>query len=183
MRTILFLGLSFNYLFFPCELPVKAQTQLMLMRVINNTGQSYRLSVIDSKAPCDPQDSAYCVMHHKIRPISIIEARSQKLAESLIQFDSHLRSGLGSYHRGKLLLENLMNPDEYIVISIEQLCSYIKKTAQLSCVSLKPNKEKITDKETVIALEKNYNFRVNMDLRINSMVLSSVALAFRCQTD
>lgn len=54
MRTALFFGLLFlNSVLLPCEQSQKEQIELILMRVIDNTNQFYRFSVINNILSCE----------------------------------------------------------------------------------------------------------------------------------
>jgi hypothetical protein len=182
MRTLLFFGLLYlNCVLLSCEQSQKEQTELILMRVINNTSQSYRLSVINCILPCEQKDGLYCMLHQKIKPVALIMAFSQKLFESPIELDYRIKTSKEAWHKGKLLLENLMKPEEYIVISMEQWCRYQTKAFRFKTATYKPNKTMVSSYEEPGSLSHNCNFNVSFDVTINSLILASVELSFMCQ--
>lgn len=179
MLNRLFFGLlSFAFVIFSGEPPKKMQIDFALLRVINHTSQSYRISTIRALRPCKQKDEAFCTHHQKIHPFFIINPRDQKIPEYIIHLQHESRSAIGGYNKGGLLIENLMKPENYVVIFIDQTSNYFNRNANFSFMLMKPNKEKIISREQSFLLNDNNNFLASMDLVINTPNISEIALDF-----
>ncbi|CAN5152007.1 hypothetical protein BH09DEP1_BH09DEP1_1010 [soil metagenome] len=122
----------FSSLLFSCEKPLSPLFELVLLRIMNNTGLAYRVSTVHCIKKCKSYDKPFCPAHQKIRPVAILSSRNQKMLQEELLLDYKKLSTQRSIMQGSLLLENLMNPDDYLIIYLKQRCNYATKNAEFS---------------------------------------------------